>query len=103
MEKETRNAIPKDPTVLRRSYCCANDLHKDTTIVNIAQLTKLSRFLTEQDSDRTLLKFKRKMLALLFDKQIVINDAQCLHYSRSKKRIIIKGDILFRQYYNNLG
>ena len=45
----------------------ANDLHKDTTIVNIAQLTKPSRILIEQDSDPTLLNFKREMLGLPFD------------------------------------
>ena len=81
----------------------ANDLHKDTTIVNIAQLTKPSRILIEQDSDPTLLNFKRKMLGLPIDEQILLNDARYMHYSRNKKRIIIKDDILCRQYYNDLG
>ena len=45
----------------------ANDLHKDTTIVNIAHLTKPSRLLIEQDSDPILLNFKRKKLRLPFD------------------------------------
>ena len=81
----------------------ANDLHKDTTIVNIAQLTKPSRLLIEQDSDPTLLNFKRGMLGLPFDEKILANDARYMHYSRNKKRIIIKDDILCRQYYNDLG
>ena len=81
----------------------ANDLHKDTTIVNIAQLTKPSRILIEQDSDPTLLNFKRKMLGLPFDEQILINDARYMHYSRNKKCIIIKDDHLYRQYYNVIG
>ena len=81
----------------------ANDLHKDTTIVNIAQLTKPSRILIEQDSDPTLLNFKREMLGLPFDEQILLNDARYMHYSRNKKRIIIKDDILYRQYYNDIG
>ena len=75
----------------------AIDLHKDTSIVNIAQLTKLSRILIEQDSDPTLLNFKREMLGLSFDEQILLNDARYMHYSRHKKRIIIKDDILRRQ------
>ena len=57
----------------------------------------------EQDSDPTLLNFKRKMLGLLFDEQILFNDARFIHYSRNKKHIIIKDDILCRQYYNDLG
>ena len=81
----------------------ANDLHKDTAIVNIAQLTKPSRILIEQDSDPTLLNFKQEMLGLPFDEQFLLNDARYMHYSRNKKRIIIKDDILCRQYYNDLG
>ena len=69
-KREARNAIPNDPPVITVSCYYANDLHKDTTIVNIAQLTKPSRILTEQDSDPTKVNFKRKMLGLLFDEQI---------------------------------
>ena len=85
------------------SWYYANDLHKDTTNVNIAQLKKPSRILTEQDSDTTLLNFKREMLGLPFDEQILLNDARYMHYSRNKKRLITKDDIHGRQYYNDLG
>ena len=102
MEK-ARNAIPNDPPVITVSSYYANDLHKDTTIVNSAQLTKPSRILIEQDSDQTLLNFKREMLGLSFDERILLNDARYMHYSTTKKRIIIKDDILCRQYYNDLG
>ena len=61
-KKEVRNTIPNEPPVITVSCFYANDLHKDTTIVNIAQLTKPSRILIEQDSDPTLLNFKREML-----------------------------------------
>ena len=100
---EARSAIPDDPPVITVSCYYANDLHKDTTIVNIAQLTKPSRILIEQDSDPTLLNFQREMLGLPFDEQILINDARLIPYSRNKKRIIIKDDILYRQYYNDIG
>ena len=81
----------------------ANDLHKDTTIVNIAQLTESSRILIEQDSDPTILNFKREKLGLPFVEQFLLNDARYMHYSRNKKRIIIKDDILCRRYYNDVG
>ena len=53
------------------------------------------------------------MLGLPLDEQILLNDALFTHvnttyprymqYSRNKKRITIKDDILCRQYYNDLG
>ena len=81
----------------------ANDVHKYTTVVNKAQLTKPTRILLEQDSDPTLLNFKRKMLDLPFEEQYLINDARYRQYSRNKKRNIIKDDVLCQQYYNDLG
>ena len=83
-KEEARNAIPSDPPVITVSRYYANDLHKDTTIVNIAQLTKPSRILIEQDSDPSLLKFKREMLGLPFDEQIFLSDARYMHYSTKK-------------------
>ena len=65
--------------------------------MNIAQLTKPSRIFIEQNSHPTLLIFKREMLGLPIDEQILLNDARYIHYSRNKKRIIIKDDILYRQ------
>ena len=102
-KEEARNAIPNDPPVITVSCYYANDLHKDTTIVNIAQLTKPSRILIEQGSDPTLLNLKREMFGLPFDEQILLNDARYMHYSRNTKRIIIKDDKLYRQYYNDIG
>ena len=40
---------------------------------------------------------------LPFDEQFLLNDARYMHYSRNKKRIIIKDDILYRHYYNDVG
>ena len=85
------------------SCCDANDLHEDTTIVNISQLIKPSRRLIEQDSDPALLNFKSEMLGLPFEEQILMNDARYMQYSSNKKRIIIKDDILRRPYCNDPG
>ena len=81
---EARNAIPNDPRVITVSCYYANDLHIDTSFVIIAQLTKPARILIEQDSDPTLLNFKRETLGLPFDEQILLNDARYMHYSRNK-------------------
>ena len=71
--------------------------------MNIAQLKKPSRKLIEQDSDPRLQNIKREMLGLPFDEQNILNGARYIYYSRNKKRIIIKYDILGRQYYNDFG
>ena len=60
-KEEARKAIPKDPPIITVSCYYANDLHKDTTIVNIAQLTKSSRIIIKQYSDPTLLNIKCEM------------------------------------------
>ena len=83
-KEEARNVIPNDPPVITVSCFYSNDLRKDTTIVNLAQLTKPSGILIEQDSDPTLLNFKRNMLRLPFDEQISLNDARYMQYSRNK-------------------
>ena len=83
-KEQARNAIPNGPPVITVSCYYANDLHKNTTIMNIAQLTKPSRILIEQDLDPTLLNFKREMLGLPFDEQILLNDARYMHSYRRK-------------------
>ena len=42
------------------------------------------------------------MLGLPFDEQIILKDARYMHYSRNKKRIIIKDHILYRQYHKDI-
>ena len=66
--------------------------------MTLAQLTKPSRIHIEQDSDPTLLNFKREMLGLPFDEHLLLIDARYMHYSRNKKRIITNDDIFCRQY-----
>ena len=80
----------------------AKDLHIDTTIVNVAHLTKTSRNFIEPDSDAILLHFKSENLGLQIDEQILVNNACYMHYSRNKKRIVIRDDILCREYYNDV-
>ena len=95
-KEEARIAIPNEPPVITVSCYYANDLHKDTKIVNIAQLTKPSRILIEQDSQPILLSLTGEMLGLPFDELILLNDARYMHYSRNMKRNIIKDDTLCR-------
>ena len=43
------------------------------------------------------------MLVILFEDQVLINDARYMHYSRKRKRIVLKDDILYGQYYKENG
>ena len=90
LKQETENAKINDPPVITVSWYYATELQQDTKIVEIAQLSKLSRILLEQDSDSTLLNFKRKMLDVPFDEQTLIKDARYMQYSRKKSLISSK-------------
>ena len=102
-KEEARNAKPNDPSVITVSCYYAKELHKNTTNVSIAQLTKPSRILMEQDSDPTLLFSKRGMSGLPLDEQTLLKNECYMQYSRNKKCNIIKDDILNQQYYNDHG
>ena len=58
-QRSNTKSYTQGSTLFTVSCYYANDVHKDTIIVNLAQLTKRSRILIEHDSDPTLLKFKR--------------------------------------------
>ena len=77
-------AIPTGPPVITVPCHYANDLHKETTIVSIAQLTKPWRILIEQVSDPTLLICGREILGPPVDERIVIKDACYMHYFWNK-------------------
>ena len=100
-KEEARNAIPNYSHHIAVLICKGPT--QRNSICEMAKLTKPSRILYEQDSDTTLLNFKREKLGLPFDEQFSLNDACYLHYSRNMKRIIIKDDIHCRQCYNDLG
>ena len=69
----------------------------------IETLHKIPRILIEQDAYPVLLNFKRQMLGLSFHKQILPTNPRCIHYCRNRKRIINEDNILYIQYYKNVG
>ena len=60
-KEETRRTRPRDSPVIAVSCYYANDLQKEITIVNIAQLTKPCRMLMQEDSDPTILISKHEI------------------------------------------
>ena len=43
------------------------------------------------------------MLGLAFGDQVKISDARYMHYSQHRKPFVLKDDIHYRQYYNEVG
>ena len=106
--EQTKHIRPVNPTSKRHLLNNSHDdaIHYINSLLKTSkndEVTEPSRILIEQDSDPTLLNFKREMLGLPIHEEILLNDARYMHYSRNKKRIIIKDDILYRKYYNDIG
>ena len=77
---ECCNKTSSQPPVITIASYYHTDLPKEPSTVNMAHFNKPSRILTEQNSNSTLLKFKRESLGLPFDDQVLIKDARYVHY-----------------------
>ena len=64
---------------------------------NIEPVNKLPRVLIDLDADPVLFNFKRQMLEIFHDEQIITTNPRYTHYCRNKKRIMIEDDTLYRQ------
>ena len=64
----------------------------------MAHFNKPSRIPIEQDSDPTPSNFKREMLGLPSDNQVLISNLRYNEFSRNRKRIILREDIFYRQH-----
>ena len=91
---EIRNTAPSQPPAITISAYSHIDLPKGRSIIDMAYLKKPSKILIEQDFHPKLQGFKRKLLGLPFEIQVTKNEARWKHYSRKRKRIILKADIL---------
>ena len=94
---EVRNTTSSQPPVFTVAAYYHIDSPVEPSILDMAHFNKPSRILIEWDSDPTLLNFIQKTLGLPFDDQVLINDARYMHYSRNRKRIILKDDIFYTQ------
>ena len=75
-----------------------NDKFTNTLMHKKEPSNTVLRILTEQDAYPVLLIFKRQMLGLPFDEQMLATNPTYIYNCQNRKRIIIKVDILYRQY-----
>ena len=101
--REKRNAVHTELPVIALSHCYMKENCKNTLMQKMEPFNKVPRILTEQNLDPVLLLLKIQMLGLLIDEQILARNPRYIHYSRRKRRIIIKDDILYRQNFNDVG
>ena len=100
---DVRNTTSSQTLVITVASYYHIDLPEEPSIRDMAHLNKPSRIPIQQDSDPTLLNFQRETLGLRLDDPAIINDEGYMHNSRNRNRIILKDDILYRQYYNEVG
>ena len=97
-----RNVVPTEAALITVSHCYINDHCTYTLMQSMERFNKVPRVLIEQNADLVLPNFKRQMLGLPFDEQVLATNLIYTLYRRNGKRIIIEHDILYRQYYNDV-
>ena len=102
-KEDNRHAVNTKPPVITVSHCYIKDNYTNILIHSMEPFNISSRILIDQNADPVLLNFKGQMLRLPFDNEILGTIPRCNHYSRNKKHIVMKDDILYRQKYNDVG
>ena len=69
----------------------------------MALFKKLSQLIIKKFFETALPKIRRKMFGLPFDDRVLAKNARYMNYSPNRKRIVIRVDLLHREYYNRLG
>ena len=67
------------------------------------RLQKTNQIIVEQAKDVTLQQLKAKILNEEYSDQILQQDARYRHYAKNIERIIVREDILTRQYFDETG
>ena len=102
-QREMCKNRPHQPPIIVIASLYHIDPPNKPSIIDMAHSNKLSRILIEQDSDPTLMNFKKEMHGLLLEDQVLLTDGRYMSDSRNRKRIIVKQDKLCRQYSNEVG
>ena len=94
-----RNAVHTEPPVVTLSHWHKNDKCRNTLMHNMELFKKIPRILIEQDAHTVLFFFKRQLLRLFFDEQILGTNHRYIPYCRNKKTQHSQ----IWQYYNDVG
>ena len=67
------------------------------------RLRKAKQILIEQSGDAVLQQLKVKLFHEEYSENVLQQDARYRHYANNSERIVVKEDILMRQYFDELG
>ena len=75
-------ALHTEPPVITWSYCYKNDNCTNTLMQKMDQFNKVARRLFEQNAQPLLPNFRRQMLGLPLDEQVLATNPRYIHYSQ---------------------
>ena len=94
------NPAVDEPTVT--IHTLSTNLIKQQSDVQI-RLKKTNMIIIEQSKDAVLQQLKAKLLHEEYSVSLLQQDARYRHYSNNLQRIVIKDEILTRQYFDETG
>ena len=84
-----------------------NDAISENTVEEIANITqklrRTNQILLEKSRDPILLQLKAKLQKEEYSEEILQQDIRYKHYLNNIDRIVLKGEIVTRQYYDETG
>ena len=95
-----KNPAVDEPTVTIQTL--STNLIKQQSDVQI-RLKKTNQIIIEQSKDAVLQQLKAKLLHDEYSESLLQQDARYRHYSNNLERIVIKDEILTRQYFDETG
>ena len=87
----------------RRTNCNkTNTVHKlDQTTTRSPNLRKTNQIIIEQSKDAVLQQLKAKILHEEYSEIVLQQDARYIHYANNLERLVVKEEILTRQYFED--
>ena len=95
-----KNPATDEPTVTIQTL--STNLVKQHPDIQV-RLRKTNQIIIEQSKDAVLQQFKAKLLHEQYSENLLHQDARYRHYGNNLERIVLKDEILTRQYFDETG
>ena len=95
-----KNPAINEPTVTIQSF--STNLVKQQHDIQV-RLRQTNQIIIEQSKDAVLQQLKAKLLHEDYSENLLQQDARYRHYANNLERIIVKDEILTRQYFDETG
>ena len=95
-----KNPTTDEPTVTIQTL--STNLVKQHPDIQV-RLRKTNQIIIEQSKDAVLQQLKAKLLHEEYSENLLHQDARCRHYANNLERVVLKDEILVRQYFDETG